>query len=479
MESHQYKIRVKKENEEKDSLDFNINDVSLKNTLIKQISRNDASKIILEYEWLKSIPPFSKYYFGIFFQINNKEYLGGVLIFSEEYSSNTTAWDKYSFKDELLLLSRGVCLWWTPKNTASYFISKIYKYLLDNTKYRAITATVDPMAGEIGVIYQSLNWCFLDTINTKTKTRFGVIINNKLYGSRSIKRKVGSIKKEDILALYPDAIFAKQYRKKRYIYFIGKNKKRYIKEVSNVIKPYPTKSLDNEYYGIIYKITNNINNKVYIGQTTRDLETRMSEYSSAHKSCNEYIRNSIKKHGFHNFNYQIIDTCMNLLELNYKEIYWINYFNSTNKENGYNISLGGTNSITSDITKERMSLSHKGIKQSDIWVSNRISKSGSEEAKKYSKLKTVEEKENLSKISKGENAYWFGKKRDLTNMKNIKIEKYGKKVIEFNRITNEVINRFNSIGEAVKSTGKTFDTITRHCNNNVKKYQSDISYMWN
>lgn len=479
MNSHQYNIRVIKELEEKQNMCFDFTKVNLNNTIIKQISRIDAYNIILEYEWLKSIPPFSKYYFGIFFIVDEKEYLGGVLVFGEEYSSNTSAWDKYSFKEELLLLSRGVCLWWTPKNTASYFISKVYKFLLKETKYRAITATVDAMAGELGIIYQSLNWLFLNSMHTKAKTRFSVLIDNKLYGSRTIKRKVGSIKKEEVLKMFPNAVFVNQYRKKRYIYFLGKDKNKYTEEVSDMITKYPTKdSLDKEYFGLIYKISNLITNKFYIGQTTRNIEERISEYKDTEKINNTYLKNSIIKYGFDNFKFEIIDSCSNLLELNYKEIYWIKYYESTNREKGYNILSGGVNSYSSIETKEKKSDAHKNTKHSEEWIKKRVAEKGSDEAKKYGRPKTDEEKKHLSDNSKGENGYWFGKKRDLSNMKETKMGKYGKKVIQYNRLTNEDIQIFNSIGEACKLTGRTFGTITTHCNNKVKNYISDISYKW-
>lgn len=479
MNAHQYNIKVIKEVEEKENISFDYTKANLKNTIIKQISRSDAYNTILEYEWLKSIPPFSKYYFGLFFIIDNKEYLGSVVVFGEDYNSNASYFNKFTFKDEMLLLSRGVSFWWTPKNTASYFISKVYKILIKDTKYRVITATVDAMAGEVGIIYQSLNWYFLDSIDDKTNKKFTVLLDGVLHSSRAIKRKVGSVKKQEILKVFPNAVIVNQQLKKRYIYFLGKNKKKYTQEVSDIITKYPTKdSLNKEYFGLIYKITNIITNKIYIGQTTRSFNQRINEYKKITKINNTYLKNSITKYGFDNFNFEIIDSCSNLLELNHKEVYWIKYYDSTNREKGYNILSGGVNSYSSTETKEKKSDSHKNIKQNGEWINKRISTKGSDEAKKYGLPKTDEEKKHLSDNFSGENSYWFGKKRDLSNMRKTKMDKYGKKVVQYNRITNEDIQIFNSIGEACKLTGRTFGTITTHCNNKVKKYISDISYKW-
>lgn len=226
--AHQYKIRLEKSKTEK--IDFDLNDVVLKNTTIELINKQIAKEFIIEYEWLKSIPQQTSYHFGLFFNINNKKYLGGVLIYSQDYAQNTGVWDKYGFGDKLILLSRGVCLWWTPKNSASYFISKSIKWLKENTKYRIVTATVDPNAGEIGTIYQSLNWYYVGLMsgnyhNNKESKRFSVLINGKLRYSRSIRKEFGTMKKDVILQKYPDAVFIPQYRKRRYFYFFDTKQK--------------------------------------------------------------------------------------------------------------------------------------------------------------------------------------------------------------------------------------------------------------
>ena len=148
----------------------------------------------------------------------------------------------------MLLLSRGVCLWWTPKNTASFFITKANKWLYENTDYRVITATVDPMAGEVGTIYQALNWHYVGSMrranpNVKNSdgSRFGVVIDGKLYGSRSIRAMIGSQKKADILAQFPEAKFVRQAEKQRYFTFLGnkKERKELRKNINHLIIAYP------------------------------------------------------------------------------------------------------------------------------------------------------------------------------------------------------------------------------------------------
>ena len=83
----------------------------------------------------------------------------------------------------------------------------------------------------------------------------------------------------------------------------------------------------------IYKITNLINNKIYIG---KDTTSNPSYFGSG-----LLINRAFDKYGKQNFIKEIIDETSDYKELSEKEIYWISYYNSTNKEIGYNISKGG------------------------------------------------------------------------------------------------------------------------------------------
>jgi len=487
--AHQYKIRQIKENEEKNTLQFNINDANLKKTIIKKISKNEAKKIIIEYEYLKSLPLFCRYFFGIYFIINECEYLGGVLIFSDEYSLNTNAWNKYSFKDNMILLSRGVCLWWTPKNTASYFINKTLKWLKINTKYRVITATTDPTAGEIGIIYQSLNWKYLGVmkgnyINGKERSRFSVLINGKLRYSRSIRKEFGNMKKDIILKKYPNAIFINQSRKRRYIGFFGNKteNKKYINEIKHLFLDYPKK--DKQFSGYIYKITNIINNKIYIGQSTMAFSERINDYK-LHK-CNEYLINSFNKYGFENFKFEIIDTAEDINELNIKEIKYIQRYNSNNRDIGYNIELGGRNAIPNESTLKKMSEAHSGIIQTKNWIKKRIAPAGSEDAKKYGVPKTEEEKKYLSENSP---KFWLGKNRsEETKLKisqtkkekglsDVQKELLCKKVVAYNPLNNETLNILDSSTIAGKYYNISQSTISRRCSG-VSKNKGNIYFKY-
>ena len=245
--AHQYKIRERKRNEQINNLEFSLDDVSLKNTNVRQIERSEAKRIIEEYEWLGYMPRYCNHFFGLFFNVNGVEHLGGVVALQPEYGENMGVWDKYGYTNKIIQLSRGVCLWWTPKNSASYMISKVCDWLKSNTNYKVITATVDSNAGEIGTIYQSLNWYYVGTFGGnltstgKERIRYGYIINGKTYNQRHIRSKIGTAKKEEVLKHYPEVKIVNLGRKKRYFYFLGNKleNKKLLESIQGLLKPYP------------------------------------------------------------------------------------------------------------------------------------------------------------------------------------------------------------------------------------------------
>ena len=97
----------------------------------------------------------------------------------------------------------------------------------------------------------------------------------------------------------------------------------------------------------IYKIENLINHKKYIGQSI-EIERRWINHKYLGKNqrdydCCYYIHSALRKYGIENFDFSIIELC-NIDELDEKEKYWINYYNTcVGKENswGYNLTEGG------------------------------------------------------------------------------------------------------------------------------------------
>ena len=93
--------------------------------------------------------------------------------------------------------------------------------------------------------------------------------------------------------------------------------------------------------GKIYKITNKINGKVYIGQTTKSLKERFQKHCWNTGKTDLYhfnmaIKKAIKKYGKNNFTIELIEE-INKEYLDEREVFWISYYDSYNK--GYNCKI--------------------------------------------------------------------------------------------------------------------------------------------
>ena len=123
----------------------------------------------------------------------------------------------------------------------------------------------------------------------------------------------------------------------------------------------------------IYKITNIQNKKVFIGQTTRPIEQRFKRHinDALNNILDTHFARAIRKYGKENFIIEQIDDAQTQDELNKKEQYWIQYYNSV--ENGYNetdaISKCGGNTYQSKTEEEMEDIKEK-IRQAKIGSKN-------------------------------------------------------------------------------------------------------------
>jgi group I intron endonuclease len=93
-------------------------------------------------------------------------------------------------------------------------------------------------------------------------------------------------------------------------------------------------------YGYIYKTTNLLNGKIYVGQRkiTADKRCGINTYLGSGLA----IQKAIKKYGRENFSKENIEFCETKELLNEREIYWIKTLGAHRTKSGYNISEGGT-----------------------------------------------------------------------------------------------------------------------------------------
>lgn len=111
---------------------------------------------------------------------------------------------------------------------------------------------------------------------------------------------------------------------------------------------------------LVYKHTNIINNKVYIGQTSKSLKER-SGNNGRHYSHSTYFYSAICKYGWENFVHEILEDNLTLKEAIEKERYYIKLYRSNETNYGYNLTSGGEKQKEySKISKQKMSLAKKG-----------------------------------------------------------------------------------------------------------------------
>lgn len=141
--------------------------------------------------------------------------------------------------------------------------------------------------------------------------------------------------------------------------------------------------------GYIYKITNIVNNKIYIGQTSKTIEERFAAHiKKAKQHTNRYLYDAMNKYGYDKFFIEEIENISDD-QLDEREIYWIAFYNSTNPEIGYNMTSGGgggntwINNPHKEETSKKISLANKGKKHN-------ISSEGKEKIVQSNKeLKTI------------------------------------------------------------------------------------------
>ena len=203
----------------------------------------------------------------------------------------------------------------------------------------------------------------------------------------------------------------------------------------------------------VYKITNKITGKIYIGITNQGsgaryrhhwYESRIGEPSPIHRS--------MAKYGEDNFTLEIIDFAETYDELKEKETFWIKKFNSRDRKIGYNLTEGGDGTFGrthSEETKEKIRQKALGRKIS-------------EETKK--------------KMSEARIGKCSDKQRE--HLKKISIQAKAIPVLQFSK-TGEFIAKYESVSEAARQTGINGDTIERQLKKPLKNPNDwRVKFIW-
>lgn len=152
----------------------------------------------------------------------------------------------------------------------------------------------------------------------------------------------------------------------------------------------------------IYKIENLVNGKVYIGQTV-NFKIRKRHHLNAlrtNRHPNDFLQKSFNIHKEENFEIAILELTENLDE---KEVYWINSYNSTDYKFGYNFLTGGSSFKMNSYTKKRISTGIKRFYKNNPSAREVVSKRVSGENNPFHGKKHT--KESIEKII--QNRSWY------------------------------------------------------------------------
>ena len=143
-------------------------------------------------------------------------------------------------------------------------------------------------------------------------------------------------------------------------------------------------------FGIIYKITNLLDGKIYVGQTKQSIEKRFQD----HFYTKYHIGRAIREYGAENFKIELLEECETLEELNEKEKFWIKTLNCKSP-NGYNLTDGGDGHYT--LNEEARKKIAKANKKRVFTPEMRKKLSDSQKGKKLS----AEHRAKISAANKG------------------------------------------------------------------------------
>lgn len=248
----------------------------------------------------------------------------------------------------------------------------------------------------------------------------------------------------------------------------------------------------------IYKITNQINGKLYIGLTTKDRPTdRYSQhrYLARHPeqeskmNQNSALHNAMRKYGIDNFTFEVIEEVPDDIDLNDREKYWINFYHTYVKDplcNGYNLTEGGEG--TPGFSRPQSIEEREKRKQSNkqFYIDNPEAREQlSERTKKlweneeYRKKVTESNQKFYAEhpdIFKGENNPFYGKKHTEESLAKIKeaAKKRQKKLIQLDKDTLEELQIFDGVKEAEKFLGVSHGWLSKAARQNKIAY----GYRW-
>ena len=138
-------------------------------------------------------------------------------------------------------------------------------------------------------------------------------------------------------------------------------------------------------FGRIYIISNDVNEKLYIGKTTKSIEKRFKQ----HARTDSAIGSAMRKYGIEHFQIGVIENCYTSEQLNACEVFWIAMLN-TKVPNGYNLTDGGDGTVNlSEESRVKISAAQLGNKHGVGNKSNTGRKLPAEQCEKMSASRKI------------------------------------------------------------------------------------------
>jgi group I intron endonuclease len=235
----------------------------------------------------------------------------------------------------------------------------------------------------------------------------------------------------------------------------------------------------------VYKHTNKINGKCYIGITSQPIHKRWKNGLGYIRSSIFY--NAILKYGWNGFEHEILYSNMDELEAKEKEVELIEKYKSFDRDFGYNRTLGGELNIPTEETKKKMSESQKGDKnhfynkKHTKEALKKISDSSSgKNNPNYGKTLSIETRRKISNSLTGKIIPEETKSKMRNSQKNrtkeSRVSQADKISIAIVQLTTELefIKKWNSSAEAQRN-GFNASSIIKCCKN---KRKTHCGYIW-
>lgn len=211
----------------------------------------------------------------------------------------------------------------------------------------------------------------------------------------------------------------------------------------------------------IYKITNTINGKSYIGKTEKSIQDRLARHIyNANIGIESYLYRAMRYYGPEKFQTEELEVCANIEHLNLQEKYYIiKHGTHCISGTGYNMTFGGEGGDTSLSPKYKAGMSKRDINGSKNPMYGKKGKGN----KNFGKKRKDGSGENISRATKL--SWEKDKNRKTKQSKKWRGDgnpMYGK--TPSNAVKIEFENqKYDSITEAHRKTGASIDFIKKWC----------------